>query len=273
MSLLDKLTTEPNNTSVAQIVAKVALGFVVGLIIAFLVFTITILFNSVIQQWVRALSTSGQISGNPVLPLIFMLIAFIACLSGNAIVAMIYNLLYTSKYYDMGKMLSLISVAQIIIFFIMSPIYMIFRDSILGLFIIVAFHIIFAVFISYSLMEFSTNPNYSASDLIGGVIGFCITLLVFLSFYKSFGAAEFWLDTASTQKIKMLIAIPPLLSYTLIPLCYCLWEKLYYKFYEMGNNFFFIPSLADVIYDQSTGKSNDGESVQASEDEINVDLW
>jgi tetrahydromethanopterin S-methyltransferase subunit B len=50
MSLLDKLTTEPNNTSVAQIVAKVALGFVVGLIIAFLVFTITILFNSVIQQ-------------------------------------------------------------------------------------------------------------------------------------------------------------------------------------------------------------------------------
>jgi hypothetical protein len=40
----------------------------------------------------------------------------------------------------------------------------------------------------------------------------------------------------------------------------------------MGNNFFFIPSLADVIYDQSTGKSNDGESVQASEDEINVDL-
>jgi hypothetical protein len=137
------------------------------------------------------LSTSGQIAGNPVLPLIFMLIAFIACLSGNAIVAMIYNLLYTSKYYDMGKMLSLISVAQIIIFFIMSPIYMIFRDSILGLFIIVAFHIIFAVFISYSLMEFSTNPNYSASDLIGGVIGFCITLLVFLSFYKSFGAAEF----------------------------------------------------------------------------------
>jgi hypothetical protein len=271
-ALFDKLTIEPNNTSVWQIVAKVILWFIVWLIIAFLVFVITILFNTIIQQWVRALSTSGQISGNPVLPLIFMLIAFIASLSGNAIVAMVYNLLYTGKYYDMSKMISLISVSQIIIFFIMAPIYMLFRDSILGLFIIVAFHIIFGVFISYSQMEFTTNPNYSASNLIGWVVGFCITLLVFLSFYKSFGAAEFGLDNASTQKIKMLIAIPPLLSYTLIPLCYCLWEKLYYKFYEMGNNFFFIPSLSEVIYDQSTGKDQDGEQVQSNEEEINVDL-
>ncbi|MBP7007871.1 hypothetical protein KBB05_04060 [Patescibacteria group bacterium] len=62
------------------------------------------------------------------------------------------------------------------------------------------------------------------------------------------------------------------MSYTLIPLCYCLREKLYYKFYEMGNNFFFVPSLSDVVYDQSTGKSQNGEEVQASEDDINVDL-
>lgn len=272
-ALFDKLTIEPNNTSVGQIVTKVLLWFIIGLVIAFLVFVITILFNTVIQQWVRALSTSGHITGNPVLPLIFMLIAFIASMSGNALVAMIYNLLYTNKYYDMGKMLSLISISQIIIFFIMAPMYMLFWDSILGLFIIVAFHIIFWVFISYSQMEFTTNPNYSSSDLIGWVIGFCITLLLFLSFYKSFGAAEFGLDNASTQKIKMLIAIPPLLSYTIIPLFYCLWEKTYYKFYEMGNNFFFIPSLSEVVYDQWSGKDADGELVQASDEEINVDVW
>jgi hypothetical protein len=104
------------------------------------------------------------------------------------------------------------------------------------------------------------------------MIGFCITLLVFLSFYKSFGAAEFGLDNSSTQKIKMLIAIPPLLSYTIIPLCYCLREKLYYKFYEMGNNFFFIPSLSEVVYDQSTGEDNNGDQVPTSDDEINVEL-
>lgn len=268
----DKLTTEPNNTSVGQIVAKVLIGLVIGLIIAFLVFIITILFNTMITQWVRALSSSGSISWNPVLPGIFMLIAFIASLTGNIIVATVYNLLYTSKYYDMSKMLSLILISQIIIFFILAPVYILFWDSILWLFIIVAFHSIFSVFISYSLMEFTTNPNYSASNLIGGVIWFCITLLVFLWFYRSFGASDFGLDSTSNQKIKLLIAIPPLLSYTLIPLCYCLREKLYYKFYEMGNNFFFVPSLSDVVYDQSTGKSQNGEEVQASEDDINVDL-
>lgn len=268
----DKLTTEPNNTSVGQIVAKVLIWLVIGLIIAFLVFIITILFNTIITQGVRALSSSGSISWNPVLPGIFMLIAFIASLVGNMIVATIYNLLYTNKYYDMSKMLSLIIISQIIIFFILAPIYMLFWDSILWLFIIVAFHIIFSVCISYSLMEFTTNPNYSASSLIGWVVWFCITLLVFLWFYKSFGASDFGLDSTSNQKIKLLIAIPPLLSYTLIPLCYCLREKLYYKFYEMGNNFFFIPSLSDVVYDQSTGQSASGEQVQASEDEINVDL-
>lgn len=47
---LDTLTIEPNNTSVGQIVAKIAIGLVIGLIIAFLVFIVTILFNSAIQQ-------------------------------------------------------------------------------------------------------------------------------------------------------------------------------------------------------------------------------
>lgn len=269
---LDKLNIEPNNTTVGQIVAKICIGLVIWLIIAFLVFVITILFNTVIQQWIRALNSNTQVAGNPILPLIFMLIAFIASLSGNSLIATIYNLLYTGKYFDLSKMMSLISLSQIIIFFILAPLYLVFRDSILSLFIIVAFHIIFAVFISYSLMEFTTNPNYSASDLIGGMIGFCITILIFLSFYKSFWAAEFGLDNASNQKIKMLIAIPPLLSYTIIPLCYCLREKLYYKFYEMGNNFFYTPSLNEVIYDQSLGTWPDEQQGQVNEDEINVEM-
>ncbi|MFA7284503.1 MAG: hypothetical protein WC004_01615 [Candidatus Absconditabacterales bacterium] len=271
---LEKLTTEPNNTPVGQIVAKVIMGFIIGLIIAFLVFVVTILFNTVIQQGVRAISTDSQVGGNPILPLIFMLIAFIASMSGNMLIGTVYNLLYNSKYYDLSKIMSLVSIANIVIFFIMAPVYMVFRDSILGLFIIVAFHVIFGVFISYSLMEFTSNPNYSGSNLIGGTIGFCITLLVFLAFYQSFGAAEFGLDNASTQKIKMLIAIPPLLSYTIIPFAFSLREKLYYKFYEMGNNFLYIPSLSEVTYDQATGQGTDGKDITeaGNDDDINVDL-
>ena len=58
---IEKLTTEPNNTPVGQIVAKVIMGFIIGLIIAFLVFVVTILFNTVIQQGVRAISTDSQV--------------------------------------------------------------------------------------------------------------------------------------------------------------------------------------------------------------------
>lgn len=46
----ENISVEPNNTSVGQIVAKVLMGFVIGLIIAFLVFVVTILFNTIIQQ-------------------------------------------------------------------------------------------------------------------------------------------------------------------------------------------------------------------------------
>lgn len=270
-SHIEKLATEPNNTTVGQIVAKLVIGLIIGLIIAFLVFVVTILFNTAIQQGVRAISNDTAVWGNPVLPLIFLLIAFIANMSWNMLIWSVYNLLYTNKYYDLGKIISLIAVSQIIIFFIMAPLYLLFWDSILGLFIIVAFHVIFGVFVSYSQMEFSTNPNYSGSQLIGGVIGFCVTLLVFLAFYKSFGAAEFGLDNASTQKVKMLIAIPPLLAYTLLPLAYALREKLYYLFYENGNNFFYIPSLSEVMYDQSTGQWQDGEE-KSNDEDINVDL-
>lgn len=39
--------------------------------------------------------------------------------------------------------------------------------------------------------------------------------------------------------------VPPILGYTLIPFGAGIREKVYYKFYELGNNGFYIPSAAE----------------------------
>jgi hypothetical protein len=39
--------------------------------------------------------------------------------------------------------------------------------------------------------------------------------------------------------------LPPVLAYTLVPFGSGIWEKIYYKFYELGNNGFYIPSIGE----------------------------
>jgi len=49
--------------------------------------------------------------------------------------------------------------------------------------------------------------------------------------------------------VRILLALPPVLAYFCLPLLHSTWEKIYYKFYSMGNNFFYIPSLNEVMID------------------------
>ncbi len=46
------------------------------------------------------------------------------------------------------------------------------------------------------------------------------------------------------QKIYIFMIVPPIAGYILIPLGYSIWEKIYYKWYEMGNNGLYIPEQA-----------------------------
>jgi hypothetical protein len=41
------------------------------------------------------------------------------------------------------------------------------------------------------------------------------------------------------------MVLPPILAYALIPLGSGIREKIYYKFYELGNNGFYIPSISE----------------------------
>jgi hypothetical protein len=115
-------------------------------------------------------SAGAQSSVNPLLPLILIIIAFIATFIGNVMLAGIYNLFYPTKYYDLGKMFSNSLLSNVIVFFVFMPLYLLFYNDIQSLFTILAIHILFSIFTSYTHIEFLTNPNYGSSHLIGTTI-------------------------------------------------------------------------------------------------------
>lgn len=220
---------------------KTLMGLIVGIFIAFLTFIILILVGGIIQE---ALSntTTGNTTVNPLLPLILIIIAFIGIVVGMILIAGIFNMIYTDKYYDMGKMFSLTLLINVILFILFIPLYGLFAKDTNALFFVLAFHIIFAVFVSYTAMEISTNPNYAAVHLIGTAIGLAIAILFF-------GLGYSFVDFSKGSAVKILLSLPPVLAYFCLPLFHSIREKIYYKFYSMGNNFFYIPSLNEVLID------------------------
>lgn len=167
-------------------------------------------------------------------------------------------MLFTDKYYDMSKMFSLTLFANIITFIIFIPLYILFAGSIDELFFILAFHIMFCVFLTFCLIEFTSNPNYSAVHMIGASIGMIAALLIFAAIYK-------FIDINVGRSAQVMIALPPVLIYISLPFWHGIWEKIYYRFYTAGTNFFYIPSLNEVLVDEE----QDGET---EVDDINVEV-
>lgn len=239
----NNLEIAPYNPTGRQVVVKSLLGLITGLFIAFLVFIMLLLIGGMLQE---ALSQriAGTMVVNPLLPLILLIIAFIGTFIGSIVLAWFFNLLYSDKYYDMGKMFSLTLTVNIIIFILFIGLYVLFASSVDELFFVLAVHVFFTVFVSLCAIEMSTNPNYAAVHLIGTAFGLTVTMLFFAIFYKT-------IDINEGSMARILIALPPVLAYFLIPLCHGIREKLYYKFYSMGNNFFYIPSLNEVMVDEA----------------------
>jgi hypothetical protein len=252
------LWSEPNYNSWWEVLAKLAIGLWVGIVIAFLVFIILYMVNSMMTQ---ALSnntgTTGATTVNPLIPLILLVIAFIATFIGNVMLAWVYNLFYSTKYYDLWKMFSNGLLSNVIIFFAFIPLYLIYYNSINNLFIVLWFHIIFAIFTCYTHVEIMTNPNYSSSHLIGTTIWVAISAMLFIVIQNVFEEKD---------KNWYILLIPPFIGYICIPFFHALWEKIYYKFYENGNDFLYLPTLQEInIQDKMTNQAT-------TNNDITVDL-
>jgi len=99
-----------------------------------------------------------------------LFIGFLSTFIGNIAVGGIYGLFYNRKYYNTSKMFGLLFLTNGILFFFLAPIYIVFASQIDILFLILGFHILFSVFASAAQIEFSTNPNYSASSFMGNIL-------------------------------------------------------------------------------------------------------
>lgn len=253
------LFNEPGNLSGWQLFWKTGIGLVIGGVIAALLFIVMAFIGGMLT------SAIGQQTGtwgtsNPMLSIILLFIGFLSTFIGNIAVAGIYNLFFSKKYYDGAKTFGLLLLTNGLLFFILAPIYIVFSSQIQSLFIILGFHIIFSVFVSACQMEFSANPNYSASALMGNIIGFAWSFLVYSIFYK-------WSIAGGVEsQTYLMMLLPSILWYTLIPFGAGIREKIYYRFYEMGNNGFYIASPSEIA-DAQTAQ----ERASQDENDINIE--
>jgi hypothetical protein len=211
-------------------------------------------------MFTSAFGAQAGTSVNPLLSLVLLFIGFLSTFIGNIAVGGIYSLFYNRKYYNTSKMFWLLFLTNGILFFFLAPIYIVFASQIDILFLILGFHILFSVFTSASQIEFSTNPNYSASAFMGNTLWFVMAFLAYCLIYKLSGSAEV------QQKIYLFMLLPPILGYALIPFGSGLREKIYYKFYELWNNGFYIPSCTETAEEET--EQNDASS---NSDDVNVE--
>jgi len=220
----------PNTLSNWQLLGKVGVGLLIGILISFMLFLLLSFLGSIFTD---ALQISEFVSPSPLLPLFMLFIGFLVTVIGNMIVSALYNLFYSEVYYDATKMIALLLLTNGILFMILAPIYIAFFNESATLFLILGFHILFSIFLSSNQIEFFANPNYAASNIIGNSCGFGLSLLVYGLIYKTnvVGTGQ-----SPQQAVYLLMLFPSILGFTLIPLCLGIWQKIYYKFYELGNN-------------------------------------
>ena len=260
-SLNKSLTVEPSKSSWRAITGKFFIWLVVWGIISVLLFMILSFVWSVFtwamwQAW-------EFVKSNPVLPLLLLLIWFLSSFIWNLALAGIYWLFFGERYYNTWKTMWLLLLTNWLLFVILAPVYLIFSADINTLFIILWFHIMLSIFLSSNQMENVANPNYSASSLIGTTIWFTITILIYSLIWKS--ATSTW----TQNKLYMLLLMPPVIWFAIMPIWLWIRESIYYKMYEMGNNWFFTPSIQEPTQEEEN--TNFSNPIDEDSD-INIDL-
>jgi len=244
---------QPVNPTWYTILFKLLIGLIIWIIMSLVVFL------AFVGLWAKidmALKNAGQnIPFTPLVWLSFMGIALIISIMWSIIISIVYNVLREDDYYDIKIMSSGILTSNLLILIIFLVFY-IYTWSVLNdidkLFLVYGFHLFFSIFISFMIMDVLKNPNYSPVYIIWNSFWFIMALLIFFIIYTSYSGK--WVDT------KNILFYPPILAFSIIPFISTIWEKLYYKFYEMWNDFLYVPSLSEVMVDE--------EEV----DEVNVEV-
>jgi len=246
-------TNSPTNPNWWVIITKLIVWLIVWLVFSGIVFLMFVWLWASIDQAVA--NSANNFSFSPLIWLSFMWIWLIVSIVGSLIIAWIYNVLWNEDYYDMKIMSSWIWAINLLLFIPFGLLYFFvwtIQQSMENLFIVYWFHLFFSIFVSFIIMDNTKNPNYSSVSVIWNSFWFIIALLIFFIIYSLY-------STKAGSWQKNILFYPTILSFSIIPFISAIWEKIYYKFYEMWNDFLYIPSISEVLVDEEEN------------DEINVE--
>lgn len=242
----------PNDVSIWSFFGKIFIGIGVWLCVA------ALLFGALTAIWWMSWTDDGQI--NPILKFLLPVVWFVVSFVGTLVLALMYNMFFSKRYYNFWKMFGLIFVSSIILLLFFIIIYMLY-DKISDLYLILWLQIAFSLYISLNLIDFLSQPNYSASSLMGNTL-WCIIAVV----------AHLWIMSFLVKWRGDSVIVPTIASsvmiYTLIILWAWIWDAIYYKFYEWGNNPFYLPSLNELREE----RQKEELKKQEEEEDVNVDI-
>ena len=188
------------------------------------------------------------------LPIIWFVVGFI----WNLALALLYNIFFSKRYYSFGKMAWLIFASSLIIFIFFFVPYLLFKDNMITLYTMLWFQIIFELFISKNLIDFLSQPNYSASSLMWNTLWAVLAIVVHLAIVSTMGKdVNFLLIIASSM-----------IAYIMTAIWSWIWDAIYYKFYEWWNNPFYLPSLNELREERRKEEVKKAKE----EEDVNVDM-
>lgn len=236
----------PNDVTAWSFFGKIVLWTVVWVCVAVLLLaTLTALW------WL----TAPDEGANPIIWVLLPVSGFIVGFVWNLTLALLYNVFFSKKYYSFGKMAGLIFASLIICLLFLFP-YFLYMNNMTVLYIILWFQIIFELFIAKNLIDFLSQPNYSASSLMWNTLWLVLAVLLHMLIVNVVGA-DILPVTGSAFA-----------AYVVIALWSWIWDAIYYKFYEWWNNPFYLPSLNELREE----RRKEEEKKAKEEEDVNVDM-
>ena len=237
----------PNDVSIGSFWGKVFIWWIVWICVAALLFgTLSAI------GWI---TTSNDGSANPMLKILLPIIWFVVSFVWNLALAGLYNIFFSRRYYNFGKMFGLIFASSLILFVFFFAIYSLF-SSMSDLYRILWFQIIFGLYVALNLIDFLSQPNYSASSMMWNTLWCVLAVIAYLLIIQ--------LGSGDVSKMLIPIIISSVAVYAITVFGAGIWDAIYYKFYEWGSNPFYLPSLNELREErqkEETKKEKENEEV------------
>jgi len=238
----------PNDVTLWSFFGKIFIWVVVWICVA------ALLFATLTAIWWLTGSDDGNI--NSILWVLLPVVWFVVWFVWNLVLAWLYNIFFSKRYYNLGKMFWLIFTSSLILFIFFFLIYVLFKDM-RSLYTILWFQIIFELFISVNLIDFLSQPNYSASSLMGNTLWCVLSVIIHLAIISNI-----------TEFNILFIVLSAVLAYTMTIFGAGMWDAIYYKFYEWWSNPFYLPSLNELREERQKEETKR----EKEDEEVNVDM-